>query len=123
MKRLLGISVAALLVAAPAHAQKTPDLRQGMSYLKARKMLLQAGWQANVTNVMHKESLQQALQEWFIKRGFSEVDSCMPTGLGLCTAVFVNARGQKLYVQTSEPGDPSPNLVGWCLNKPDCRAN
>ncbi len=100
-------------------AQQLPSLKQGMAYGAAREALVKAGWQASINNPLHQDDLQKTLQKWFIRQGFYEIVSCMPTGLGLCTAVFNNAQGRKLYVETSEP-QPSPKLAGWCFKKTGC---
>jgi hypothetical protein len=93
-----------------------------MSYTDARAALLAKGWQANVENPMHKEELQQALQAWFISKGFNEVVHCYPTGLGICTAAFHDERGRQFYVFTGEPPDEdekdvSASVTSWCLGR------
>lgn len=130
------LSVAVFIVAglsSPATAQTTgmahtiPSVRltglsQGMEYEKARAVVLDQGWQASITNPMHKSELQQGLQSYFIGKGFHEVDECLPTGLGTCTAIFHDDRGRKLFLFTSEPADQGARLSAWCLGRrtPNC---
>lgn len=83
-------------------AQELPELRQGMSYDAARKLLIDGGWQANLGNPMHREELQIALTEYYVKKGYLEVDNCMPTGLGLCEASFKDAAGNILSISINE---------------------
>ena len=119
LKKLVWAIAICTLLPSTVFAQSVPRLTQGMPYVQARKMILSAGWQASISNPMHKDELQQVLQKWFIQRGFLEVSGCMPTGLGLCSTVFHNAQGQKLFVDTSEP-EPFPKIVSWCLNRQGC---
>lgn len=121
---LLSISLASAL-SAPATAQEIPkDLRQGMPYTQARALLLRAGWQASFFNKAILQHLDRVLQAWYLDHGFMEVEECTPTGSGLCTAIFHNATGSKLYVFTAggdrESGAykaPGPVITSFCLDR------
>ena len=119
------LALVALLAAGPAWAADTVSgLMQGMDYAEARAAVQQQGWQADTLNPMQKDELQQTLQSYFIVRGFTEVENCLPTGLGTCTARFYDAAGRQLFLFTGEPDENSAKLSSWCLGRrdPDCRA-
>lgn len=101
----------------PALAQEpsAAGLKQGMPYADARRTLINQGWQANSYNPNRKNELQQALQAYFIRNGFTEIEECQPTGSGLCAAAFHSGSGGKLYVFTAEPDEDDAKVVSWCL--------
>lgn len=117
MKRSVLASLAFTYLAASAAAQGLPvtGLTQGMPYAEARQALIGQGWQANTYNPNRKNELQQELQAYFIRNGFTEVEECQPTGSGLCAAAFHSGSGERLYVFTAEPDDDDAKVVSWCV--------
>lgn len=102
-----------LVFPSKAFAQELPRLIQGMPYEQAREMLVNNGWQAAQQNPMYKEELQQRLQQWFLDRGMTEVEHCLPTGLGTCRAIFHDDNGRTLVLFTTSGsyGDRAPVKV------------
>ena len=98
-------------------------LKQGMPYDEARRVVMSQGWQADINNPTRLTELQVQLQSYFLQRGFTEAEECLPTGLGTCRTSFHNADGQTLYLFTSEPEGAQTSIVSWCLGsrKRDCR--
>jgi hypothetical protein len=78
--------------------RKLPTLIQNTSYEKVRQTLIDSGWQAQVASPLRKEEVQAGLQKWFVQKGFYEVESCLPTGLGTCKSIFHDENGNKLAV-------------------------
>ncbi len=118
MKRSALALLAYLTATVPAAAQEpaVAGLTQGMPYAEARRVLIGQGWQANTYNPNRKNDLQQALQAYFIRNGFTEVEECQPTGSGLCAAAFHSGTGRRLYVFTAEPEDDDAKVVSWCVD-------
>lgn len=118
------LALVALLVAGHALAREpVKGLSQGMDYAKARALVLRQGWQADTSNPMHKDEMQASLQKFFIDSGFTEVETCLPTGLGTCTAAFHDAEGRRLYLFTGEPFEDHATITSWCVGSrdPNCR--
>ncbi|NJR15971.1 MAG: hypothetical protein HC785_09790 [Calothrix sp. CSU_2_0] len=75
-----------------------PNLREGMSYQKARQLLLQQGWkphlqgdEANLNNITVRE-----LYDY----GYVEIKDCSGTGVGACLFEFINQSEDILSVST-----------------------
>lgn len=103
----------AILIPSISIAQSIPKtLKQGISYAQARKILINAGWQAleRSSNREHFGATNYLVN----KLGYNEVETCSGTGMGFCRFVFTNANGQKLAVITvdNQPGQ-RPKLHGW----------
>jgi hypothetical protein len=113
-RTLVGRLVAILLFLgmsfAGAEAQELPRLKQNMPYDEARKMMIDAGWQAAQIRVQELEddTQQYLISSRFHKKGYMEFNNCMPTGLGLCSAIFSNDDGKKFYISIDE-GDQVAN--------------
>lgn len=126
MKRLtLLIAAACLSFAASAQSLHVP-IKQGMSYVKARKALIKAGWQTtpghtlpNGTPVcyIHAEMGMDATHE----KGacdFIEVSSCAGTGMGFCAMQFTDGRGSYLHITTADGPPPNDaNIYSWRVDK------
>ena len=78
-----------------------PKLRQDMPYSKARKLLLEAGWQGvNLSWQSVPQSKYSEVHTLYHDNGFREVQDCAGTGLAWCTFSFRDAYGQNLTVIT-----------------------
>lgn len=83
-----------------------------------------------MTNSWYKKAVRwQEATQWpsynrartFWDNGFTEVQDCSPTGIGLCWFVFVDARGDELEIVTAGEveGSKTPEnlpLYSWKLS-------
>jgi hypothetical protein len=91
-------------------------IQQGMPYSKARKILIQQGWQPNLPasngDIPDMEDTQ-------IKNayalGYGEVKVCSGTGLGLCRFEFINYKKELLIVSTTAL--PEFQVFHWFIEK------
>jgi hypothetical protein len=84
------------------HAQEVPLLKQKMPYSEARKILINAGWQAIEIPILQRRDRYFGAMEYIIKDlEYNEVTTCSGTGLGLCLFEFAAADGRKLIVSTA----------------------
>jgi hypothetical protein len=117
--RIVSMVALALMMGASSAqaAPKVDGLRNGMPYGLARTLILRQGFRPEGTRLTNKSDLDRALQKWFIRRGYTEVDLCAAAGNGRCLTSFQRVRGKwvdALTVITSEPGvDGGPRVVGW----------
>lgn len=104
---------------------KIPSLN-GLSYHKARTLLLSAGWQALQTkpNIPAKDDpdIGYGNGKEFWSRGYIEVEACSGTGLARCSFLFSDVYGNRLRVVTAGEEIPkekeSAKVTGW---KFDCK--
>jgi hypothetical protein len=87
----------------PARHAKLPAITE-LTYHKARKRLLAAGWQP-----LRTKSYDEADSDpdtaygngrLFWKRGYVEVEACSGTGVAACALLFRDAYGNRLRVTT-----------------------
>ena len=95
-------------------AQEVPKLKQKMSYDKARNILLNSGWQANLRSQNRDWQQMGTGMIRFRDLGYDEVVSCSGTGLGFCRFEFVTSDNRKLVVVTSG-GTQRPLLYRWSI--------
>jgi hypothetical protein len=82
----------ATLVFGQHTAAEATQLTLGMPYMKARDVLLSAGWsptgyaEAGVSS--GEKELDDALRSDFLKRGAPEVGACFGTGIGQCFGIW-----------------------------------
>ena len=97
-----------------ALAQSLPRLRRNMNYAQARTMLIRRGWQPVVNSEQINNRVPGSTIDYLIKKGYTEIDDCSGTGLGLCLFHFRNARGQNLFISTAnnEPRQQS-TVYNW----------
>ncbi|AFZ01497.1 hypothetical protein [Calothrix sp. PCC 6303] len=88
-----------------------PNLREGMSYQKARQLLLQQGWkphlqadEANLNNITVRE-----LYDY----GYVEIKDCSGTGVGACLFEFVNQSGDILLVSARAVSENNKEREIW----------
>lgn len=120
MKKLMaviaGLTVGASLLPGITLAQEVPTtLRQGMPYAQARKILLEAGWQA-VELSQNRERFSP--MDYIIDQlGYNEVEDCSGTGMGYCRFSFADANGRKLAVVTVDnQRGQQPKLRRWWID-------
>ena len=97
-----------------ALAQSLPRLRRNMNYAQARTLLIRRGWQPVVNSEQVNNRVPGSTIDYLIKKGYTEIDDCSGTGLGLCLFHFRNSRGQNLFVSTAnnQSGEES-TIYGW----------
>lgn len=100
-----------LAISQPGQAQEIPPLQQEMPYGEARKLLLEAGWQASLRSPMQRSDSFGTEKYVVEKLGFNEVVACSGTGLGFCRFEFVTADNRKLVVITA--GGQNLRLYRW----------
>ena len=87
----------------PARHARLPVIRE-LTYHKARKMLLAAGWRPLRTHSYKKAGADPDIAygngQLFWKRGYVEVEACSGTGTAACAFLFKDAYGNRLRVTT-----------------------
>lgn len=89
---------------APSKHSKLPTITD-LTYAKARKKLLIAGWQPFRT-IHHNDGdknpdIAYGNGQLFWKRGYREVESCSGTGIASCSFLFEDVYGNRLRVTTA----------------------
>lgn len=93
-------------------------LTQSMPYEKARQILINQGWQAQIPISLggYPNLENPTIKYLFSEKGYQEVEDCSGTGLGLCRFKFRNATGETLIVVTAnnQPGQ-KVTVFSWFL--------
>lgn len=118
------LSFALLNSVFPAYAE-IPEirLRKSMSYLDARTLLINAGWQyADLPAYGYNESDPKVISECFgeirICNKYPEIEHC--SGQGYCKMLFYDHFGNKLAVTTYGPlTSEKLHIIGWSLDRAD----
>jgi hypothetical protein len=86
----------------PARHVKLPAVTE-LTYHKARKRLLAAGWQPLRTKSFNEADPDIAYGNGrlFWRRGYVEVEACSGTGVAACAFLFEDAYGNRLRVTTA----------------------
>ena len=97
-------------------ALPVPSIKQNMPYAQARKMLIDAGWQTTWTHLRWPSP--NTFVQTIFDYGWTEVDDCSGTGLGLCRFIFQDAARRSLVVSTSsniydDSGKLESKVFGW----------
>jgi hypothetical protein len=104
-----GIALAQDKPCCPHRHAKLPAITE-LTYHKARKRLLAAGWQPLQTKSFNEDATDPDISEGngklFWKRGYAEVEACSGTGVAACAFLFKDVYGNRLRVTTA--GDESP---------------
>lgn len=109
MKILLAFLVCGFAVGAartqdrPCSPAKLPAITE-LTYHRARKKLLAAGWQPLRTKSFNEARTDPDISygngQLFWRKGYVEVESCAGTGVAACSFVFEDAYGNRLRVTT-----------------------
>jgi hypothetical protein len=92
------------------------SLKEGKSYTKARKVLMNNRWQP----INNYSSLSIYDRKHYVvkKLGFYELETCSGTGVGYCNFLF-KGRGKQILVVTTynnqEEDHGGPKISGWRL--------
>jgi hypothetical protein len=93
----------------PARHAKRPAIN-GLTYSRARRILLAAGWRPLKTNSSATEArISYGNGPLFWGRGYTEVESCAVGGLAGCTFLFKDRFGNRLRVTTQGEEHPEVN--------------
>ena len=88
----------------PRRHARLPAITE-LTYDKARKKLLAAGWQPLQTKSFNGANSDPDIADGngriFWKRGYVEVESCSGTGVAACAFLFKDAYGNRLRVTTA----------------------
>jgi hypothetical protein len=88
----------------PQRHAKLPSITE-LTYLKARKKLLAAGWQPLQTKSFNEAEEDPDIKYGngllFWRRGYVEVEACAGTGVAACIFLFKDAYGNRLRVMTA----------------------
>jgi hypothetical protein len=100
---LSGIAFGQNKPCAPRRHAKLPPITE-LTYAKARKKLLAAGWQPFRTKSFNEApedpDLRHGNGPLFWERGYVELEACSGTGVGACAFLFRDAYGNRLRVTT-----------------------
>ncbi len=120
---LLSASIASVAIAEtrpcrPKRHAKVPAVK-GLTYHKARKKLLDAGWSPRQTKdpatLSDDPDLASGNGKEFWQRGYVELDSCAGTGEAPCAFDFTDRFGNHLRVVTI--GEESPDARAYATVK------
>jgi hypothetical protein len=99
-----GIALAQDKPCRPHKHAKIPAITE-LTYHKARKRLLAAGWQPLQTKSFNEADTDPDISEGngrlFWRRGYVEVESCSGTGVAACAFLLRDAYGNRLRVTTA----------------------
>ena len=88
----------------PSKHAKLPAVTE-LTYHKARKALLSAGWQPLQTKSFNEANTDPDISSGngalFWKKGYVEVEACAGTGVAPCAFLFKDAYGNRLRVTTA----------------------
>ena len=88
----------------PRRHAKLPAIRE-LTYHKARKRLMAAGWQPLQTKSSEgaddDPDISYGNGRLFWRRGYVEVEACSGTGVAACAFLFKDAYGNRLRVTTA----------------------
>lgn len=126
MKRIWLAALMSALVISMARAQdkpcyptkhaKLPAITE-LTYHKARKKLLAAGWQPLRTKSYNGADTDPEIAEGngptFWKKGYVEVAACSGTGVAACAFLFTDAYGNRLRVTTE--GEELPKEKAYAI--------
>ena len=84
----------------PARHAKLPEIA-GLTYPRARRILLAAGWRPLKTNSSAADvNVSYGNGPFFWRRGYVELESCSGTGVAACAFLFKDRFGNRLRVTT-----------------------
>ncbi len=94
-------------------------LKQGMPYVGARKLLIDAGWQAPILpsggyDEKSKKVVEECSGDVAMCNAFPEIRNC--SGQGYCLMEFTNELGEKLEITTYgdlSGSDPDATVTAW----------
>ncbi len=97
-------------------ANKVRRIQQGMPYGEARKILIQQGWQPNLSDRNGEIPNENSGIKAIYDLGYKEINDCAGSGLGLCKFEFINSKGELLVVLTTS--DVELPVFHWFLDPP-----
>ena len=110
MKQLFVIILVLSLATAMAMAQRKPcrparhaklPRVTGLTYQRARRILLEAGWQPLKTKSSATDvDISYGNGPLFWRKGYIELEACSGTGVAACAFLFKDAFGNRLRVNT-----------------------
>lgn len=99
-----GIALAQDKPCKPRRHAKLPPITE-LTYHKARKRLLAAGWQPHQTKSVNEAEKDPDIKYGngllFWRKGYVEVESCSGTGVAACAFLFEDSYGNHLRVTTA----------------------
>ncbi|MFB2772157.1 hypothetical protein ACE1AT_23155 [Pelatocladus sp. BLCC-F211] len=87
------------------------DLKEGMSYQKARELLIKQGWQPHIQG--EPPNLNNTPVRELFDFGYEEVKDCSGTGVGACLFEFTNKAGEILSVSARLTDSNNLKRVVW----------
>ena len=111
-----GIAAAQDQPCQPRRHARLPAIAE-LTYHKARKKLLAAGWQPLRTKSYNQAEddpdISSGNGQIFWDRGYVEVEACSGTGMGACALLFRDAYGNRLRVTTE--GEELPEQKAYAI--------
>ena len=93
----------------PARHANLPTIA-GLTYPRARRKLLTAGWRPFKTNASATDvNVASGNGPFFWRRGYTEIESCSGTGVAACAFLFKDRFGNRLRVTTEGEELPDDN--------------
>lgn len=91
-------------------------IKEGMSYAKARELLIKQGWQPNLKG--DSPNLNDVSVRELFDLGYKEIKDCSGTGVGACRFEFINQNGELLFVSARIGNTNNERLVWrWVIEK------
>jgi hypothetical protein len=109
MKKL-ALAFFLVFISSNALALPLPSFHQGMSYDKARKKMLDLGWQIPAINYGCRG--EETMNYGGLCDEYPDVAVCSGTGLGFCNFVFRDKNGNEFTITTAGQDNPL-KVVGW----------
>ncbi len=98
------------------------NIKKGMPYLKARKILIKKGWQtvamhttAHGTPICSMGSSEEYVPKIACK--YEEIEDCSGTGMGFCSMYFFDGENKYLQVITAGGEPPAAQIHSWIKEK------
>lgn len=106
-----------------SHEFKLPPIKAGMTYKQVRQILSESGFFPIAVHWSQRESFwhfgNNGREYKIFEKGYSDIQSCVPTGLGYCNFLWGDGYGNKLQITTAGQADREPEdlpLDNWKIN-------
>lgn len=102
---------------------KLPPIRAGMTYKQVRQILSASGFFPIALHWSQTENYwhfgNEGREYKIFEKGYSDIQSCVPTGYAYCNFIWGDGYGNKLRITTAGQADEEPEnlpLNSWTIN-------